>query len=1358
MQSKQVVCVSASLQPRLQVSAWRFIFLGALLLFLVLGAPRVSAQVNTATLSGTVSDPQNLGVKGAKVTLTNAATGATRIAVADDNGRYNLVGIPPGRYKMTVDGGSSFGNYENPSVVLTVGENASFDPRLELKGMQQTVTVSAETAPIETTKTEVSDTVGQRQIENLPINGRNYINFTLINSQTTRDMAPTIGPAPNSGLSIGGARARGNMVSVDGADAVDNSINGIRSTISQEGVQEFQLILSNYNAEYGRATGGVVNIVTKSGSNEFHGDAFGYFRNKAFQARNAFSGQVDPLTGALDPVKQAYTRTQSGLTFGGPLKKDKTFYFFSYEYTQREETGFSSIGADNFGLSPFSCGGCQLQGLLLTPSQTAATGALLQAAGAAAAGGNAALAGALQQEAGSYAVFMGSASNVAVNGIDFGAVANGFYQQHGIPLTATPGPQFPIPVACPAGLPVNNGATCSPFGVYVAPLPASYVTLNSIRGNYPVMEKTSLWSARLDQRWNNRNNSFLRVGVSPSLITGLPSTSQNQVFGQNSGSRAGYNQSRDLSVTFQHDTIINDKTFNEFRSQIARRGLHFGFSQLPGGSNIGVNIPGYGYFGREPYSTVDRIERRFEFTDNVTLVRGAHTFKVGGDYNLIQLRSAKAQIFELDFGGDVNFGGFSAGTFLFDCVNPATGTNHNGSCASNEIALPGTTALQSYGLGVPTSYIQGIGSSNQPFDNIPIALFGQDNWRVNRHLTVNYGVRYDVELTPLFTAATAVNAAAEKALGVVEGIPRNYKDVAPRFGLAWDPAGNGKTVIRAGYGMFYDHPLLATAFDSVTADGGRSVQLISTGGTPSACQLVTAPAGTPGFCGGGLDGPTNLNGSSIFQGVLNAPAALGMFYLPNQQRFNPTASGSIFANQAYLQAGFPLPILPFTLPIARNFKYAYANQANLTVERELAGSWKFSLGYQWTRGIHLNRPLDLNSTDPKLLDQNAFNAAASGLSVTNPLTVVVPSNAAPFSCISTSGATSILVMVPGVMGEGFPGSPNCSTQPVGIIGTPAFFNFFRRSGPNPSFAAAFPGLPPIPGFFPNGVPSGFAGQVALAQFAGYPQGFGVPVPWNSVDAQLSSGNSWYNALTFNLSKRFSKGFELLSSYTYSHSIDDSTDLQSPLEPQDSRFPFLERSNSDNDQRHRWVTSAVFQSPSAKSGDGALKHFVGDFALSPIVEFSSGRPYNVITGEDTRLDLGASQARPSVAASGTAGTTSSFIPGVVFVPANTCLGNSGQAFGGLGFAPPPAGCDGNLGRNRFVMPNFFQWDMRLSRAIPLGERLKLDLIADAFNLFNRTNIAAVNQLCDPTAGTTCFAGQPTAAYDARQFQFALKLSW
>src|SRR5260370_36477025 len=314
-----------------------------MLCLLVLGwAAMASAQVNTATLSGTVSDPQGLPVKGAKVTMTNAGTGARRTSVNDDGGRYNLVGLRASQYKIIVDGGASFAVYENASVVLTVGEAASFDPRLELKGVEQTVTVTTETAPIETTKADVWQTVEQRRIDNLLINGRSYINFTLTNSQTTRDMAPTIGPAPNSGLSIGGARARGTAVSVDGEDAVDNSINAIRSTLSQEGIQEFQLILSNYNAEYGRASGGVINIVSKSGTNDFHGNVFGYFRNKAFQARNPFSGQVDPVTGNLNPVKQAYTRTQSRLPFGGPLKKDKTFAFFSYEYTQREESGFTS--------------------------------------------------------------------------------------------------------------------------------------------------------------------------------------------------------------------------------------------------------------------------------------------------------------------------------------------------------------------------------------------------------------------------------------------------------------------------------------------------------------------------------------------------------------------------------------------------------------------------------------------------------------------------------------------------------------------------------------------------------------------------------------------------------------------------------------------------------------------------------------------------------------------------------------------------------------------------------------------------------------------------------------------------------
>ena len=1315
-----------------------------------LGVSSAVAQVNTAALSGNVIDPQGLAFRGAKVTVTLLATGSERSVNVDESGHYTLVGLVPGIYKLRVESGTNFAPYEMPSVQLTVGEQATANVTLRLGTQTQTVTVTTESAPIEVTRSESSQTVDERQIDNLPINGRNYINFTLINSQTTRDNSNAIGPAPNSGLSISGSRARSNEVSVDGADAVDNSVNGIRSTVSQEDVQEFQMILSNYNAEYGRATGGVVNIVTKSGSNDFHGDVFGYLRNKSFQARNPFSGQVD-AAGDLVPTKQAYTRVQTGTAFGGALKKDKTFYFFSYEYTQREETGFSSIGQNNFGLTT-GLVPCIPAPLSLTPSQLGFyQGALgqLSGGGASCTGNPAPLQaqiGGLEQAA----VASGAASNVAVKG-DLNVNVDGTP----IPMTTLLyGPAvaaslpnskfFPGTVNCPPNT-ITANVACPASGVGLVPLPASYVALDSLRGNFPVMEKTSLWSARLDQRWNNRNSSFLRVGVSPSLVTGIQSTSQNQVLGQNSGSRVGLNQTRDFNATFQHDTILSDTAFNEFRFQYSRRGIHFGFSDFPGGSNIAVNIPGYGYFGREPYSPVDRIERRFQFTDNATITRGRHTFKFGADANLIQLRSKKQQIFQLDFGGDVNFGGIA----LFGST------------------LPAVTGPQAYGLGLPQTYVQGIGSSDQPFDNLPFGFFAQDTWRATRKLTVNYGVRYDVEISPLFAPATAINAAAEKQFGVVEGIPRDYNNVAPRIGLAWDPKGDGKTVVRAGYGLFYDHPLLAIAFDSTTADGGRSVQLLSIGGTPSACGIISAAQAPAGYatCGGNLDSPGNLNGSSIFQGALNALPS--MFYLPNQQRFDPLNPNSLFANQNYLTAGLPLPILPFVLPVASNFKYGYAQQANLTIEHVIAGTWKMSAGYQWTRGIHLNRPVDINPTDPVLLTSNEASAVAVGLTTpgSNPLGVIVPSTpngtctgGIPVFNVPGGGSIAFATptgqpLAPGALGLGYTG-PSCGGSPVGFIGTPAFFNYFRKSGPNPSFAAGVASVAPQCAGVPANLlfSCGFAVQQALAHAANYPVG-GAPVPFNSIDAQLSDASSWYNALTINLEKSFSRHFTLLSSYTWSHSIDNGTDLQSTLEPQDSRFGYLERGNSVNDQRHRWVTSGVFQSSPHKGGDSFAQSFFSDFTLAPLVEVSSGRPFNVITGEDLRLLFSSEGVRADLGGA----TTSPFIHGASFGLPSVCLTNAKQPFAVTGVAPP-FGCFGTLGRDAFTSPGFFQFDLRVSKGISFGERLRLDLIADAFNLFNRTNVAAVNQLCDPTAGPVCAAGQPTAAFDARQFQFALKLNW
>src|SRR5437763_3215283 len=301
--------------------------------------------VASGDLHVTVKDPNGSFVTGATVKVRDEAKGTEHPASASGSGEYSILALPPASYTLTVSA-PGFATKAFSHLTITVGSLSELPITLTVASTTETVEVSSQADLIEPTRTSTTDTVNQQRIENLPINQRDYINFTLTDSQVARDNGPGIGAAPTSGLNMSGQRARSNLVNVDGADATDNSINGVRSTVSQEAVQEFQIITNSYSAEYGRASGGVVNIITRSGSNAFHGDIFGYLRNRNFQAVNPFSTVKDP----------AYTRVQSGVAFGGALKKDKTFYYFSYEVTRRHETGFSSIGANNLGLVPFNTG------------------------------------------------------------------------------------------------------------------------------------------------------------------------------------------------------------------------------------------------------------------------------------------------------------------------------------------------------------------------------------------------------------------------------------------------------------------------------------------------------------------------------------------------------------------------------------------------------------------------------------------------------------------------------------------------------------------------------------------------------------------------------------------------------------------------------------------------------------------------------------------------------------------------------------------------------------------------------------------------------------------------------------------
>jgi outer membrane receptor protein involved in Fe transport len=1290
-------------------------------------AEPATAQVNTVNVSGTVLDPQNLAVKGAHLALKNLATGAERTTTSDANGRYEIIGVPPGTYSMTVQT-DGFAMLTNSSLTLTLGATGEYNPQLQLKTSTQTISVEAAPELVDTAKTDVSTTINQLQINDLPINGRNYINFTLLNSQSARDAAPPIGAAPTSGLNFGGQRARSNEVSIDGADAVDKSVGGVRATVSQEAVQEFQVITSDYMPEYGRAMGGVVNIVTKSGSNQVHGDAFGFLRNAAIQAQNPFSvtGSFDPGTDSvnLTPVKQSFTRVQAGATIGGPIQKDKTFFFFSYETTRSQATGFTNIGANNFGLVAVpGASVCSATPLLLTgPASDLTSQAGFYPAEITAAGGCGS-AGAVPFIEG--AALSGGASAVALLG-NTGAL---------------PFPYNSFP---------EDGAKCAGGP---CTLPASFQGLASVIGNFPTKEGTSLWSARLDHIWNNQNSTFLRVGVSPSTVTGIEVNAQTEPFGQNAGNRTSYQQTRDLDVIAQHTTAIRSNLFNELRFQFARRGLHYGYSALPGGSDPGVNITGFGFFGREPFSTEDRVERRFQLTDNISWTKGSHTFKFGVDSNFVHIGTSAAQIFTLNYGGVYDFGSLGASTFGFPT------------------AFPGFNAVQAYGLGIPTSFYQGIGNTNKPSEDNSLGVFAQDSWKISPKFTLNYGVRYDIEWAPIFPASTALNSTAEQALGVIQGIPLNKKNVAPRIGLAWDPQGNGRTVIRASYGIFYDNPSLALGFLANAFDGAESSLLETAGGSP--CVLTAS--------GCDLDNPANfsaLNATNIFQGLLTGNIAgcstgtPSMCYEPNQQRFNPFQPNSLFTGQNFLtsppaggpfNAGYPLPLLPYTVPVTSNFKFAYAEQANLTVEREITKNLKISLAYNYTHGVHLDRTLNMNVTNPGTLGVNDANAVAAGLVSpgTNPLTISnIPAAA---GCQPTPLGGSINVLAPGILGLGYPiGDTTCALAPVpgnsGFIGTPAVFNYFRPSGPNPSFAALVPG--------------GYATLVGLAQTANFPVGIisggtPIPVPWSDVNPQTSTGNSLYNAFTLTVTKRFSNNFQLLSGWTWSHNIDDSTDLSTLLNPQDNSNPNGDRGNSDFDQRHRWITSAIFQSPYHSSDSGFAKKLFADFLVAPIVEVSSGRPYNVLIGYDTNLDFGTATNRPSVLPAGAAvpagfpaATTSPYIKNAEFILPTNCVDSSLQPFGPYPAVPtPPTGCVGNLGRNAFTKPYYFNIDLRIQRTIPINERVNLQIIADGFNLLNRFNVSDVNPVCDPTAGlTTCAAGQPTSVFDPRTFQFALKVNF
>ena len=304
----------------------------------------------TAEITCTVTDSSGAVVVGAAITASDPVKGIRRTAVGNERGEYRVLSLPPGTYSVKVEA-PGFTAQQKDNVEVTVGETANLNFALQVGQISETVSVLEEVPLIEIERTQQSNTINERYIRNLPIDRRDYLTYTLlapgvVDSNALADNTDfRVRQTPQSGLSFYGSNGRGNSVTVDGAEANDTS-GGVRSTLSQEAVQEFQINRSNYTAELGGATGGVINIVSKSGSNTTHGSVFGFFRNQNLDATDPFALVLDENANVARRLKPPAGRQQYGATLGGPIVAAKTFFFGGFEGLRRRESSTVPVLTD----------------------------------------------------------------------------------------------------------------------------------------------------------------------------------------------------------------------------------------------------------------------------------------------------------------------------------------------------------------------------------------------------------------------------------------------------------------------------------------------------------------------------------------------------------------------------------------------------------------------------------------------------------------------------------------------------------------------------------------------------------------------------------------------------------------------------------------------------------------------------------------------------------------------------------------------------------------------------------------------------------------------------------------------------
>jgi len=1376
----------------------RLLYVALLLLFL--GSLPLLAQNAAGRFSGQVTDPDGNAIPGASIHVINQESLATREAKTDGLGAYLVPSVPAGRYQVVVEA-DGFDRRLSDIVTLAAGQNFVFNARMSVSAVKTQVEVSggAGTSSIETDTASLSTTLGEQEVTGYGLNGRNFSQLITmapgVSNQTGQDEAK-VGVAGSAKFSVNGGRVEYNTFLVDGSDVLNTSINASRGQgeplmvyPSIDAIQEMKVLTADYSALYGKSASGTVLVSTKSGTDKFHGNVYGFMRNEMFNARNYFD-QPDPMplgyTGKPKYRTPLYRRLDGGVSIGGPLyipghynpNKTKTFFFFSEEarsektpvdYNQSVPTVKERAGDFSDVCPVLAPGSFDTFDPAVYPD--CPQGAISPNNGKIQAG-----------------------RSVSVNYTSAAILNSGL-----IPLPNSYG-------GC-------NSSSPSPFAhCYVASVsPPTHWREELFRIDHNLTEKQRLsfryihdaWdTVTLAPQWGVVQNSFPTVenrlnGPGLNMLVSLAQTLPNGFFNLITASygveHITLTPQPGVGVASLNRPAILDSTSC---SQVAATGgtyaipsnltecpmgyifnNGFGGGKLPGLVFQGNNgaYGGHGFAADTGYAPWSQSNPTFNLRDDASKTIGKHTLQFGFEGVFAQQNESSAV-------SGANSGDLQG---LLTFSNQQS-THTTGNAFADFLAGPGFSSSSAplVTQGAIKSYTQDSGQGRY-YNRYKMAEFYlQDDWKVKPRLTINAGLRaslfgawynpkdtgynwrpeafnsslgasisidpnngYLVQngsgvLVPLNRTGSYSLGSLNPAMvnGLVQcganGVPNSCMSnslfhPAPRLGFSWDPRGDGKTAIRAGYGLFWEH---GTSYEA------------NVGSLIGSAPLVLSET------------QSNIVGSAS----TSAFNAIG---------YSCQVSGQC-SNNAAIANGATFPLNVTSIPTRA--VYSYTQQWSLSIQREIRKSMVAQLAYVGAKGTHLSAVRDLNQLQPLSNNANPFQPG-------QPITASVCQSGASTGVFSVAGLNSSAPGAPVTIPSSATIGPN----------DPGYINMFVACTGNYGFAAGNP-VQRL-GLSPDQVRpySGFSNIISVDNIA----------------------DSEYNALQATL-RQTAGPLTLGIAYTYSHSLDDSSD-RSSANFANSLDIHSNHANSDFDQRHLLNVSYIYDLPLLRlltgfnhlvgtgkdpAGDSygtaaeklswqpgpILKTLLDHWQLSGITTWQTGTPFSVINGGGA----------DGTGAADNAGVGDGLgVGSYADVIGNAHGGKPYVASGGNNvgplllnpgaFAAPRGLTFGNSGRNSLNNPSRINFNMSLFKHfkpyfMPFKEKLDIEFRAEAYNVFNHTQF----RITDPThpgntgnnvincygsqselysaGASSCLAGNsflhPVDAHDPRILQFGLKGSF